>query len=273
MPIKAWTDTPASALRGMCVLVTRPAHQAQALREMIEAQGGQVMLFPVLEISATVNVEELMDLVIHLDDFDIAIFISGNAVVQGLSFVLARRSLPLHLQLATVGQRTARELEQFGLCADICPQDKFNSEALLELAEMQEVRDKNIVIFRGEGGREFLADTLRARGAHVEYANVYRRACPAGDSSVLVDALLHNKIDMITVTSNEGLSNLFDMAGSAGQAALLQVPLTTISQRIAALAVTLGFQSPATVSTLACDESLVEAVINALSKGKDTDER
>ncbi|MFZ5588270.1 MAG: uroporphyrinogen-III synthase [Pseudomonadota bacterium] len=255
------------ALDRVRVLVTRPAHQAQRLRELIEARGGQVLLFPVLDIVEAENSATLDDIITRLDEFDIAIFISANAVNQGVSLILGRRALPPHLKLATVGQRTAKELEQYGLCADICPSGKFNSEALLALDEMHDVRGKNIVIFRGEGGREFLADTLRERGAQVEYAEVYRRAKPQGDSGALLHALMHRDVDIVTVTSNEGLRNLFDLAGSEAQPQLRQLPLVVISERQAELARELGFQHPPQVSSAACDEALVEAIINAVHGG------
>ena len=255
------------ALQNVCVLVTRPAHQAQHLCELIEAHGGQAMLFPVLEITGPDDPAALAEIIDRLDDFDIAIFISTNAVSQALSLILARRSLPLHLRLATVGLRTAKELEQFGLCADIFPSEKFNSEALLDMAEMHDVAGKNIVIFRGEGGREFLADTLKQRGASVEYAQVYRRAKPQADTGTLMSALEQGKIDIITVTSNEGLCNLFDMAGVHGQQCLRRIPLVVISERTAALARELEFDHPAQVSNAASDDGLLEAIINAAREG------
>lgn len=250
-------------LENIRVLVTRPEHQAQRLCELIETRGGQAILFPVLEITEPEDPAALAHIIERLDDFDIAIFISVNAVTQALNIILAQRPLPLHLRLATVGLRTAKELEQFGLCADICPSERFNSEALLELADMHEVAGKNIVIFRGEGGREFLADTLKQRGAGVEYAQVYRRAKPQTDCTMLLNALEQGKIDIITVTSNEGLCNLFEMAGVSGQDHLRRIPLAVISERTATLARELGFHHPACVSTAASDEALLEAIVNA----------
>ena len=259
------------ALNKVRVLVTRPAHQAQGLCDLIHAQGGQVLLFPVLDIAEPEDPSRLLTIINRLDDFDIAIFISANAVSQGMGLILAQRALPPHLKLATVGMRTAKELEQFGLCADICPSEKFNSEALLALEEMQDVRDKSIIIFRGEGGREFLADTLKQRGAHVEYAEVYRRTRPEVDDKALLRPLERGEIDVVTVTSNDGLRNLFDMAGPRRQQHLRQLPLVVISERMVELAQEFGFKRPPTVSKEACDEALVEAIITAAQGGNQHD--
>ncbi len=263
MPTNASPEPRRPGLENVRVLVTRPVQQAQRLCALIEGRGGQAVLYPVLEITEPEDPAALAHIIERLDDFDIAIFISVNAVNQALNLILAQRPLPLHLRLATVGMRTAQELEQFGLRADICPSERFNSEALLELAEMQEVAGKNIVIFRGEGGREFLADTLKQRGALVEYAQVYRRAKPQADCGRLMNILESGNIDIITVTSNEGLCNLFELAGAEGQPRLRRIPLAVISERTAMLARELGFNRPAYVSTAASDEALLEAIVNA----------
>ncbi|MEO5702411.1 MAG: uroporphyrinogen-III synthase [Gammaproteobacteria bacterium] len=267
MRIRVLPEVHSRSLQDVRVLVTRPAHQAQHLCELIQAHGGQAILFPVLEIAEPDDPAALHEIINHLDDFDIAIFISVNAVTHALSLILAHRPLPLHLRLATVGMRTAKELEQFGLCADIFPSEKFNSEALLDLAEMHDVAGKNIVIFRGEGGREFLADTLKQRGATVVYAQVYRRAKPQTDNGTLMNALEQAKVDIITVTSNEGLCNLFDMAGIQGQQRLRQIPLVVLSERTAILARELDFDHPAQVSKSASDDALLEATVIAAQRG------
>ncbi|MCL5669490.1 MAG: uroporphyrinogen-III synthase [Gammaproteobacteria bacterium] len=255
----------AKALQGVGVLVTRPAQQAAELRELIEEQGGKALMFPVLEIVAAAESKELLDLIDRLDEFDIAVFISANAVDKALSLILARRALPAHLQLAVVGNSTAKQLQEFGMHADIIPARGFNSEALLALPEMQEVHGKNIVIFRGAGGRELLAQSLRERGACVEYAEVYQRARPQVDVSVLLEELRQNKVQVVTATSSEAVHNLLEMAGEEGAVRLRALPLVVLSARIAEEARRLGFKS-VTVARLADDEALAEAVAQAVRR-------
>ncbi len=246
------------------VLVTRPAHQAQHLCALIEEEGGQAIAFPVLEIQDLQDNSAVMRLVERLDEFDIAIFISANAVVKTMDLVLPHRDWPSHLQTAVVGTRTADALEEYGITVDICPEEKFNSEALLGLPQMCAIKNKKIVIFRGEGGRELLADTLRQRGADIEYAEVYRRSKPAdipGHTALnLADLLLTGKINIIVVTSNEGLRNLWELAGATGQEVLTHMPLAAMSARIAATAQELGVKYPASVAPQANDEGLLAAI-------------
>ena len=166
-------------LAGLGILVTRPAHQADRLCELIKQAGGRALRFPVIEILPPHDTAPLAALIDTLDDADIAIFISANAVEHGLALLRARRDLPAALKLAAIGRSTGAALRAtLGRGPDICPAERFDSEALLALEAMQKVHGKRIVIFRGEGGREVLAETLRARGATVEYADVYRRARP-----------------------------------------------------------------------------------------------
>ncbi len=125
---------------------------------------------------------------------------------------------------------------------------------------MWEVAGKRIVIFRGEGGRELLAETLRQRGATVEYAEVYRRAVPEAGAEQLQHVLRKNCIDIVTVTSNEGLQNLLHMAGDACRCRLLRLPLVVISQRTALLAAKLGFTHAPMIAHQSSDQGLVGAI-------------
>lgn len=252
----------ADELEGLGIMVTRPAHQAEGLCEGIEAVGGRPWRFPVLEILDPEDSGPLNDLIDRLDDFDLAVFISPNAVNKAMNLIQARRSLPEGLQLATVGRRSAVELRHFiGRDPDIFPRQKFDSEALLAQPGMQEVAGKRIVIFRGDGGREVLGNTLAERGAEVTYAEAYRRGRPPADVGALQRAWARGEIDVITITSGEGLRNLFDMVGKLGQQWLRKTPLVVVSENQRELARELGFKVEPVVAEAAADEAIVDALI------------
>ena len=103
------------------------------------------------------------------------------------------------------------------------------------MAELKEVAGKRVVIFRGDGGRELLGQTLLERGAKLEYAECYRRAKPVADIAPLLEALVDGQLKAVTMTSSEGLRNLFDMVGASGQAWLKKIPLFVSHERIAKL--------------------------------------
>ena len=248
-------------LHGYTVVVTRPEHQAGNLSRLIEAAGGQVILFPVLAIAAPQDPQAVLAVLQRLAQFDLAVFISPNAVDYGLRYAAQVGGLPSQLQIAAVGAGTARALKAAGHPPTLVPEHDFNSEALLALDALQQAAGKKVVIFRGEGGREHLADTLRSRGAQVEYVQVYRREKPPVDRAVLLDAWARNGINAIVVTSNESLQNLFDLVGSEGLAYLRDTQLVVVSERAGELAHRLGVRRAPVVAERAGDDSIVSALL------------
>jgi uroporphyrinogen-III synthase len=223
-------------LKGKSIVVTRPAHQAEALARLIKDAGGRPILFPVIEIRDVKDPWAVTRLVDRLDHFDLAIFVSPNAAERAMKLISARRKFPRRLQVATVGGASVRALERFGITGVIAPQGRYDSESLLELPELAAVTGRRVVIFRGEGGRELLGETLRERGAAVEYAECYRRVRPELDAAPLLQVWSGKGIDAITVTSSEGLRNFAEMIGPAGRERLPGTPLFVPHPRIAGAA-------------------------------------
>jgi len=248
-------------LKGVSIVVTRPAHQAEPLCRRLDEEGAEVVRFPVMEIAEPRDKNTLFAIIDTLADFDLAIFISPNAVNRAISLINSRVEFPPHLLIAAVGQGSARALEKSGRPVDIFPVQSFNSEALLALPELSRVEHKKVVIFRGEGGRELLADTLRQRGAVVVYAECYRRIIPQFEIAPLLSHWERGEAHVIIVTSNDGLQNLYDMIPSPDRCHLLKTPLVVISQRMCALSAKLGFIHAPIVAESASDEALVNAVI------------
>lgn len=245
-------------LTGKNIVVTRPAHQARELAAMIDAAGGVVTLFPVLEIRDIEDLKPFLTIVARLDDFDLAVFISPNAVNKAMNLITAHRALPPRLRCAAIGRGGVKELARFGVTDAIAPARRFDSEALLELPELQDMRGRRVVIFRGDGGRELLGDTLAARGASVEYAECYRRGKPNLDAAPLLRSWARNELDAITVTSSEGLRNLYEMIGALGRQWLRKTPLFVPHPRIAEVARELGLAR--VIVTEAADEGLMKAL-------------
>ena len=200
-------------LPGIGVVVTRPHAAAEALAAPLAAQGARVWLLPALAIEDMPATPALEKLLAGLERFDMAIFVSANAVDRGLPAARRFGPWPKHLRVAAIGEATAEALRNSGLGPVISPAERHDSEALLGLAQLQVVKGQNILVFRGEGGREHLKEALEARGARVEYAECYRRVRPQGDASEVVAALARGEVHALSVLSAETLENFIAMIG------------------------------------------------------------
>ncbi|MBK9161029.1 MAG: uroporphyrinogen-III synthase [Nitrosomonadales bacterium] len=247
-------------LAGLRIVVTRPRDQAAQLARSIEQAGGIPVLFPLLEIGPASDPQTLQEQIARLAQFDLAIFISPNAVHYGMEAILATLAravapsspssgggvggeggllaLPPALKIAAVGQGSAKALRELGIARVIAPVERFDSEGLLAVPELQDVAGWRVMVFRGDGGRELLGDTLRARGATVEYAACYRRSKSQQDATVLRDSAP----DAISVTSSEALEHLWKMLDGTAREGLRDVPLFVPHPRIAGLAQRQGWR-------------------------------
>jgi uroporphyrinogen-III synthase len=217
-------------LAGRRILVTRPRELAQGLAALIAGAGGEPVPYPAIEIHDPENPAAAKALLARAARFDLAVFVSPSAVRK--AFVL--HAAPWPARIAAVGEGTRRALEALGVRGVIAPAQRADSEALLALAELQQVRGQHVLMVRGAGGREFLGQALAERGARVEYAECYRRsrpqaAPPAGE--------LHGAC----VTSGEALENLVALAGRERLRAL---PVFVPHERIVRRARELGLEAP-----------------------------
>ena len=232
-------------LAGRTIVVTRPRAQAAPLAEAIAAAGGIPLIFPLLEISPASDPQALVAAVSRLADYALAIFISPNAVDYALPAMLARGPWPSGLVSAAVGQGTVKALAAHGVNGCVAPSQRFDSETLLSLPELavEKVAGRRVAIFRGDGGRELLADTLRQRGAEVDCITCYRRSGPAAGAAPLLAAWRAGQLDALTVSSSEGLRYLVDLLDAEGRDFLRETPIFVPHARIAENARALGLSN------------------------------
>lgn len=251
-------------LKGACVLVTRPAHQADNLCRLIVEQGGEAIRFPTLEIMALAETDSLINEIANLGGIQWLVFVSANAVNFALKANGGKISRLNPMGIAAVGQATALALKSAGLPVDLMPAQNYSSEALLAMPQWRQVNGQRFLIVRGEGGREELATTLRNRGAEVIYWDVYKRVIPNIDSSEVLGLLRRRKLNAVTVTSGEALQNLLIMLDQHYHHLLFSVPLTVISDRVGQMAVDMGFKQIA-VSANPSDAAILKAVTICLT--------
>jgi uroporphyrinogen-III synthase len=246
-------------LKDLHIAVTRPLEQAASICDAIERHGGKATLFPLLAISPLQDYHEFERIIAELDKADWAIFISTNAVDNALPRILKKfGNVPENLLFAAIGLQTAKELGHYGIHHVLKPRTRFDSETLLALVEMNEVANKNVIIFRGVGGRDVLAETLKARGANVTFAECYRRINPQIDAQSLNLLWQQGQLDAVIVTSSEAMRNLLNMSGESEW--LRHVTLCVNHARIAELPKQFGLK------ILVTESSGDDAMIQCLSQ-------
>ena len=251
----------AGDLKDTGVLVTRPAHQSQPFVDMLQQAGARVIACPTVDIQATNQTDALKTRLEQISSYDILIFISANAVSYALKSLTAEQ---IQTQtIAAIGQSTQRLLAEQGLAVTLQPRYGFTTEHLLELEQLQApaILGKHILIFRGEGGREQLADTLINRGARVDYAEVYRRTIPRTNIGPILEQWANGAINLVTVTSNQILENLYYLLTNRGTDYLNTTALIVPGKRCFELALKHGHNGNIQIASSAMDKDMFQAVL------------
>jgi len=222
----------AGPLSGRGIVITRPREHAAALAGRVRAAGGDPILFPTIEIVPPDDTGTVSGIIGRLEEFHLAIFVSPTAASRGCGMVSATRTWPANLRVAAVGEGTARALHERGFRDVISPSGEADSEAMAGLPELQGLGGRSVVIFRGQGGREWLRSELERRGARVEYAECYRRARPDAHAGALLARWQTGGVDAVSIASSEGLANFFAMLGPTGGRYIRATPMFVPHTRI-----------------------------------------
>lgn len=250
-------------LLGRRILITRPVGQADALASLVEAKGGIATTQSLFEIQPPENNSIPAALLTQASDWSWLIFISANAARYACKIdpQLSQRVAGGGCRIAAIGEATAQELRLQGFKVDLIPSNGSNSEALLAEALFQNVLGQKVLIVRGAGGREHLAETLRLRGAEIVYAEVYRRvAIPIEAFQNTLEEWQAGRIDCIVVTSGEALSRLTYIARAYGFLPhVLTTPMVVLGDRVASLAREEGWTNVG-VSKVPGDDGLLHVI-------------
>jgi uroporphyrinogen-III synthase len=270
----------------MRVLVTRPAGQADRLVDVLEDAGITVSCLPLLHLKAVTEAEKIAAIkkqLLLLSQQDFVIFISSNAVKYTAEF-LAQHDLkwPSSLPCIPIGGATAKAIEDLGWLLDRFDErssgrstessneeeknlSAYSSEKLLAELSQRDVGEKRITIFRGEGGRELLADNLTSRGASVAYCEMYKRQHPNYSSEQFEQALGQN-LAAILFASGETLENFYrHIQRDELQAMVENVPMIVPSERIKNLAEHKGFNN-ILIAVNASAEGFLQVITQQLLK-------
>ena len=241
----------------LTAVLTRPGGAVESLSSALSQRGVDSIVQPLVDIAA-IPVEDRELITLHPGD--ICIFISANAVDQGLAN-LAPQLQAMDCPILAVGNATARAVAAAGF--DVSVPERADSEGLLALDVLHDVQGKQVVIIKGEGGRGLLAEALKERGALVVSYVCYRREAASVDAGQFCWQLCEREHLVFQASSGELLEQLTQLLGRGGQPNLLDSPVVVPSDRVAEIAEGLGWTDIKTASG-AGDEAFLAAVDDLL---------
>lgn len=224
------------------LIVTRPRPQCEAWLARLAALGVQARALPLIEILPAHDPAPVQAAWGALDGADLAVFVSPNAVEQ----FFARgggAAWPAHTLAACVGPGSALALATHRVPESLIVQPAADAASLdsehlwQQLAPRRDWAGARVLLLRGDGGREWLAERLVEAGAHVEAVTVYHRSGPrfdAAEQALLADVLAHPQAHAWLFSSAEAVGHLQGLP-LAGQRAIATHP------RIAEAAQAAGF--------------------------------
>lgn len=223
-------------LAGMGIVITRPRPAAEALAAELQREGARAFVFPTLAIEDLPPSPALEAALRLLPNAALALFVSANAVQKGLAAAAVHGGWPARVRVAAIGEATAQALRNSGFTHVISPLERHDSDALLALPELQKPRvdGRDVVLFRGEGGREQLKNALEERGARVVYAECYRRIRPGADAGPLLEAWDRGEVHAVSALSAETLENFVALLGEAATSHLRTATLVVPHEAIGA---------------------------------------
>ncbi|RJX65299.1 uroporphyrinogen-III synthase [Vibrio sinensis] len=224
----------------MTVLVTRPGQQGLSLCQQLEKVGVSSIHHPLITFRAGDELPLLPD---NINNVDIVIAVSQHAVTFAAQIMnQAEKSWPSTISYLAVGQKTAHVLSKTTQQQVHYP-NISDSEHLLNLPPLLDIKNKRVLILRGNGGRELIYDTLSARGANVEYIEAYQRQNRAFNANVHIPRWQEEQVNKLIITSSGQLNHFIEMMNSTQLNWVFKLTLYVPSERIAIEAHQLGFVS------------------------------
>ncbi|MBX2870273.1 MAG: uroporphyrinogen-III synthase [Acidiferrobacterales bacterium] len=256
-------STNAATLSGSAVIVTRPGARGRELVSELSELGARAMLAEVLIIELLPKRPELREVISQLEQSTLLVFVSIHAVSAFAEAMSATdRALPAGIQCAAIGAATASALQHHGMQVDFVPSEEMNSEALLKMFDQTCFAKRPVVIFRGQKGRELLANSFSEWGATVIEIECYRRQYKPRDLAEQIAALEAGERRAVICTSVDLLEALLQSLSLPQQQVVFRSDLIVFSERIAAAARKLGFHSQFVVAPTTNNEGLIRGLMS-----------
>lgn len=243
-------------LEGCYVISLRPVGAHATLRRAAVVRGAKVLALSPWRIETQDDVETRRKLRAALGA-DIVVATSPAAVraASALQSLRKRRGQAW----CAVGAGTASALRRAGIAGVVSP-SRMDSDGLLALDELRNVRDRDIGLLTAPGGRGVIAPTLRKRGANVLRADVYRRVgIPLSPAALARLRALRTK-PWLALGSGEALQHALAQLPADLADTLRGAHVVAASERLAQAAREAGFRGRIIVATSARPRDLVAAI-------------
>ena len=204
-------------LFGKRVLVTRAKDQASELSNLIRARGGEPIECPTIAIGPPDNWEEVDEAIEQLATYQWLVFTSVNGVkafMQRLRHRGRDARAFAGLQICCIGPRTAEEVREFGIDADLVP-ETYQAEGLIESLKRVGVSGQRVLIPRAAQAREVLPDELERLGAVVRIVKVYKTVVPPIEREPIQQMFRDHLIDVVLFASSSTARNFFQLFDGA----------------------------------------------------------
>ncbi|MCE4554432.1 uroporphyrinogen-III synthase [Roseateles cellulosilyticus] len=170
------------------LIVTRPRPQCAAWLARLAALGVDARALPLIDILPARDPAPVVAAWAALPAVDLAVFVSPNAVEHFFAQAGAR-PWPAQTLAACVGPGSAQALADHGVPPSCIVQPAADAASLdsehlwLQLQPRRDWVGARVLLLRGDGGREWLAERLVEAGAQVDAVTVYHRSGPQFDAA------------------------------------------------------------------------------------------
>ncbi len=229
-----------AAARRVRAIVTRPAGQATTWVDALRRHGVDAVALPLIEIAPAADPAPVRAAWSGLAGRRLVVFVSPNAALQFFAERPPAAGWPDGVRAASVGPGTTQALRRLGVPATAIAEPdaasaQFDSEALWQVLRDADGHGASVLVVRGDGGRDWLADTLRAHGAALDFVAAYRRRAPTPDAAgraLLAEAQARPAAHAWIFSSSQAIDHLLELAPSvAGSAATAIVTHPRIGER------------------------------------------
>ena len=200
-------------LFGQCIVVTRDSEGNAELAEKISRQGGLAIEFSAIELKRLTDTNDFQKVLKHIGNYDWVVFTSSNGV-ESFFEAISRANKDARIfkkaRIAAIGGITAKRLNDFGITPDFVPDVYTSKELGKQLAKLEHMKGRKILLLRSAIASKELADTLKKAGAVVEDIPIYTTQTAQGDATAIANAIENDKVNWLTFTSSSTVRGFFE---------------------------------------------------------------